>query len=269
MPQPLVIYHGDCSDGFTAAWAFRKLNPSVDVEYVPAKYHQPPPDVSDRDVYVLDFSYPRDVLLDMKRKAESLLVLDHHKTAEADLAGLTFCVFDMERSGCGITWDYFTKSERPWLVNIMEDRDLWRFRYEDTLPIVAYAACLPMTFEAWDQLVESQPRAIEAGTTIRLYIDKYGENASKDAVFREIGGYRVPIINISYQNCSDHLHRLCQHHPEAPFAASFFLRGDEQWQFSLRSIGDFDVSEIAKEYGGGGHKHAAGFDLGDLPWRRR
>jgi phosphoesterase RecJ-like protein len=27
----------------------------------------------------------------------------------------------------------------------------------------------------------------------------------------------------------------------------------------LRSIGDFDVSKIALEFGGGGHKNAAGF----------
>jgi nanoRNase/pAp phosphatase (c-di-AMP/oligoRNAs hydrolase) len=32
-------------------------------------------------------------------------------------------------------------------------------------------------------------------------------------------------------------------------------------EFSLRSVGDFDVSEIAKSFGGGGHKNAAGFKV--------
>ena len=42
---------------------------------------------------------------------------------------------------------------------------------------------------------------------------------------------------------------------------TWFERADNQIQFSLRSIGDIDVSEIAKVYIGGGHKNAAGFRL--------
>lgn len=262
-----VIYHGDCFDGFTAAWAFKRLNQGINATYIPAKYHQPPPDVHGEDVYILDFSYPRDVLIELERSSKSLLVLDHHKTAEADLAGLSFCVFDMERSGCGITWDYFSQcAPRPWLIDLMEDRDLWRLQYDETLPVVAYAACLPMTFESWERLSGSKERAVEAGTAIRMYIDNYGEKAAKDALYREVGGFLVPVINISYQNCSDHVHRLCQLHPEHPFAASFFMRADGKWQFSLRSIGEFDVSAIASGYGGGGHRNAAGFEVDVLPW---
>ena len=42
------------------------------------------------------------------------------------------------------------------------------------------------------------------------------------------------------------------------------LLSDGRFQYSLRSRGDFDVSELAKKHGGGGHKGAAGFVVDEL-----
>jgi uncharacterized protein len=270
MADTIVIYHGDCTDGFTAAWSFHTLRPRVDASYVPAQHGQPPPDVTDKDVYILDFAYPRAELLRMEEKASSIMVLDHHKTAQADLDGLPFCVFDMDRSGAGITWDYLAEGRepRPWLINLVEDRDLWRYRYgEQTRDVNAYITTLPMTFETWDALLAGGPEvAAEKGSAIQRYVDAYGQKAIQHAVFRELGGVTVPIINITPQNASDHIDSLLKRYPDAPFGASFFLRGDGRWQFSLRSRGDFDVSEVAKSYGGGGHRAASGFVVDALPW---
>ena len=81
----VVIYHGNCADGFTAAWACREKF-GDEAEYVPAHYGNEPPDVTDRDVILVDFSYKNDVLRRLARKARSVLVLDHHKSAAEDLA---------------------------------------------------------------------------------------------------------------------------------------------------------------------------------------
>jgi len=273
MTDTLVIYHGDCTDGFTAAWAFKTLRPNVAAAYAPAHHGDPPPDVASKEVYILDFAYPRTQLIEMHAAAESLLVLDHHKTAQADLEGLPFCVFDMERSGAGIAWDYFAegRQSRPWLVDLVEDRDLWRYRFgEDTRYLNAYISTLPMTFEEWDRLASSgREEAIDKGTAIERYIEAYGEKAVKHAVMRPLGGTMVPVINITPQNASDHIDKLLKAYPTYPFAASFFLRGDGKWQFSLRARGDFDVSEVAGSYGGGGHKSASGFVVTELPWLTR
>jgi nanoRNase/pAp phosphatase (c-di-AMP/oligoRNAs hydrolase) len=270
MADVLVIYHGDCTDGFTAAWAFHTLRPAADAAYWPAKHGDSPPDVTGQEVYIVDFAYPRPVLAEMHARARSLLVLDHHKTAQADLEGLTYAVFDMDRSGAGIAWDYFAEGRRPrpWLVDVVEDRDLWRYRYGDeTRYTSAYINTLPMTFEAWDELVAGGPEQVaNKGAAILRYIDTYGEKAVQHAVFREIAGHIIPIINITPQNSSDHIDKLLKRYPTYPFAASFFLRGDGQWQFSLRARGDFDVSDIARQFGGGGHKSAAGFVVPSLPW---
>ena len=33
---------------------------------------------------------------------------------------------------------------------------------------------------------------------------------------------------------------------------------------SLRSVGDLDVEQMAAHFGGGGHRHAAGFDVAEM-----
>ena len=119
-----VLYHANCDDGFGAAWAARKKLGDAAV-YVPVKYGDPlPPTVTGERVYVVDFSYPRDVLETLADRCK-VVVLDHHKTAQEDLADLPFAEFDMERSGAGMTWDYFFPGQpRPPLIDHIEDRDL-------------------------------------------------------------------------------------------------------------------------------------------------
>jgi len=74
----------------------------------------------------------------------------------------------------------------------------------------------------------------------------------------ELLGHRIPIVN-STEFRSEIANRLCEIYPEAPFAAAYYdnERGIRNW--SLRSVGDFDVSAVAHELGGGGHRNASGF----------
>ena len=81
-PLPLVIYHANCADGFTAAWAVHK---AMAADFHPAAYATAPPDVTGRDVIMVDFCYKPEIMRDLQRKARSILVLDHHKSADEDL----------------------------------------------------------------------------------------------------------------------------------------------------------------------------------------
>src|SRR4051812_11484396 len=99
----LVVYHARCNDGFCSAWVARKAMPNA--QFYPASHGQKPPDVTGKNVFVLDFAYKRDVLLGMNRQAKSLTLIDHHKTAAADLGDLDFCKFDMSKSAARLTWD--------------------------------------------------------------------------------------------------------------------------------------------------------------------
>lgn len=298
--RPLVLYHGSCYDGFTAAWAFRKFH-GPNCDFVPCNYGDKElPDTKGRRVWVLDFSFPREEMIHKIIKPSiKTTVYDHHKTAEAALEGIPAelhalgaqradkIVFDMNRSGAGITWDELEHAagvkagihrprhngERPCrLVDYIEDRDLWNWKLPNSKFVSAYISTLEMSFEVWDALGEKMSTAegvkevVGLGSAVQGYIDSFGDKACKHASTRKVGGFEVQVINVPYMNCSDHIGKLAEMNPDDPFAAGFFLRGDGLWQFGLRSRGDFDVSEVAKQYGGGGHAGAAGFQVEYLPW---
>ena len=265
----LVIYHANCYDGFTAAWVARKAMP--DCELFEGRYNEDPPYLlaQERDTYILDFSYPREQMVKLAAYAGmtgSLTVLDHHKTAEANCKGLEFCTFDMERSGAGMTWDWFFEGEaRPDWINRIEDRDLWRFDYDETKNVHAYVASLPMTMREWSILSSLELHEIERrGAAISRYIGTYIDKAVKEARVIHLAGSPVAVLNVPYQNASETADVMLSTFPEADYSLTYFQRADGKWQYSLRSRSDFDVSEIAVLFGGGGHAQAAGFETETL-----
>lgn len=299
MSDILVIYHANCADGFTAAWAAWKYF-GANAEYYPATHGNPPPDVAGKHVVIVDFCFKRGVLDEMAEKALSILVLDHHKTAAADLAGIATpkmpwedhiqdahlqdplkmtrlpyirALFDMERSGAGITWDFFhSPDSRPDLVNYVEDRDLWRFSLSHSREVNAYIFAHEYAFFEWDRLC-AELTDIDRVSAMGAAIEKKHHKDVRELVEATrrkmiIGGHLVPVANIPYTLTSDAGHLMCQGVDEGlagswipPFAACYWDTSEGR-VFSLRSSDDgLDVSEIAGRYGGGGHAKAAGFRM--------
>jgi len=272
--MPICIYHGNCADGFGAAWAVRES--LGDIEFHAGVHQDQPPDTADRDVILVDFSYKRPVLEEMVGTAKSVLVLDHHKTAAEDLewlpsagesyedwleSGLTFAaVFDMERSGAGIAWDFFHNVARPPLIDHIEDRDLWRFKLPHTREIQAAVFSYPYDFEVWTRLMyatELSELMLEGSAIERKHHKDIAELVSVVTRPMNIAGHVVPMANLPYTLTSDAGHLLCG--DEYPFAGCYWDTPEGR-VFSLRSRDNgADVGEIAKQYGGGGHKHASGF----------
>lgn len=255
--KPLVIYHADCWDGFCAAWVARKQMP--DLEAVPAHYGTPAPDVKGRDVYVLDFSYPRPVLLDMLRDATLLVVLDHHKTAQAELEGIRGCKFDLTKSGARMTHEYFFGPQVPWLVAYTEDRDLWRHALPHSEAINAALRSYPLDFNLWDDFAKRDPESFRLeGEAIRRRERQIVEDHVRHARLENFDGtHTVPVVNATVL-FSEIAGELAKGHP---FGACYFDRRDGKRQWSLRSDEHgVDVSAIAKAHGGGGHPRASGFE---------
>jgi hypothetical protein len=267
--EPLVIYHGpDCTDGFTAAWAaWRAFNGNV--ELVPASYGDPPPDdVAGRDVYVLDFSYSRAELEALAARARSLLVLDHHRTAQAALEGLPFARFDLSRSGAALAWDHFfggpaTGRPRPWLVEYVQDRDLWSWQLPQSREVSAYLRSLEMTLAEWNSLA-ARDRVREVAP-LGAAILRYQEQLVRSAVTRA-GAARLPGVDLEVPcvNATELISEIGNELSRAaPFAIVWNVSADGSVYYSLSSSASnakhADVSAIARELGGGGHRHAAGF----------
>lgn len=302
--KPICIYHGNCADGFGAAWAVRQA--LGDIEFHPGVYQSPPPDVTGRVVVMVDFSYKRDVLLEMARNAYGVLVLDHHKSAVEDLKadsnyivdmgeytgrlswqrfmdnvmqdrcegapyGRVYTIFDQNKSGAGLAWDFFhDDAPRPALLNRIEDRDLWRFHFPDTRAVQAAVFSYPYDFDTWDLLFKADLSVLRTeGEAIERKHHK--DIAELVKAFRRemcIGGHWVPVANLPYTLTSDAGHLMCEPYASPnlqgdmvtpPFAACYWDTPDGR-VFSLRSRDEgMDVSEVAKQYGGGGHRNASGF----------
>lgn len=282
----LVLYHANCTDGWTAAWAaWKKLGDSA--EYLPATYQSGEVfDVAGREVYFLDYCPEPEELQSYVKLAGSIVVLDHHKSSEEackqrfefssvawDTCHRFDLFFDMNRSGAAMAWDYFHPEEkRPALVNYVEDRDLWRWALPDSRTIsAALSSYAHGDFESWYTLVNTcensrnilirEGQAIERGRAIDIAAYK------KNAMRGDFAGYKdVPIVNVAGNIVNELLNDLAT---EDFFAVGWSQMSDGVFRYSLRSIGDFDVAAIALKWGGGGHKNAAGFNSKYPPWELR
>lgn len=258
----ICIFHGNCADGFSGAWVVRRaLGP--DVEFYPGVYQQDPPDVQGKEVIVVDFSYRRPVMEKIIDQARSVVILDHHKSAAEDLKDLPGAeiIFDMDRAGSMIAWDYYFPREKPpELLRHIQDRDLWKFALPGTQEIQAAVFSQPYNFEVWNQLMvwDLGDLQVQGRAIVRKHFKDIHELLAISKRKMVIGGYEVPVANLPYTMASDAANILAE---DQPFAATYYDRADCR-VFSLRSRDTgIDVSVVAVEYGGGGHEHASGFSV--------
>ena len=287
----IIFSHNNCQDGWVAAFVAKLRYPEAEIVLLNHGNEQDLEQVfsksKNKHVLMLDYSLRTRELNDrLNSTAASLLILDHHKTAKQILEDTEYAVFDINRSGAGLAWDYlFGKDSefyklsvynpagfrpRPWWVNYTEDQDLWKHELPDSQSINAFLMIQPRTIEAWKQIEENSfgdlfEYIIDIGSGVRSYIEYYTRSVIPEArygtwYFRD-AEYRVAVVNIPYVGVSEVGNQLVQ---DCDVAVCWFERADNKIQFSLRSnrkTSNIDVSVIAKHYGGGGHQNAAGFQL--------
>lgn len=295
----VVLYHENCMDGFTAAWAARKAL-ADSAEYIPAQYGRRPPleRLAGKDVFIIDFSYKKEVLLEIGHAAEYVLVLDHHKSAKEDLEEFTvldsqhrpesmrqfydaaakrsgsgrppiIAVFDVNRSGAMLAWNFFNPGITiPPLVRYVQAYDLW---HHDELPHVravdSYMRSFDFGFGTWDAL------SAQISTRLESHIVPIGEAlarkhlkqvrdhvaASTSREYVNLDGFPVCVCNCPPAWSSDAGHILSERKDQL-FGATYYVLPSGEYKFSLRSKDTKeDVAAIAEKFGGGGHRNAAGF----------
>jgi len=274
MAKPnLIIYHARCPDGAGAAWCAGQALGRDNCLFYPAIHGRGAPFKKARaadKTYILDFCYDREDMVKMADMTD-LLVLDHHASAEAHCHGLDFCEFDMKRSGAGMTWDhFFPGQDRPWFIDYIEDRDIWKWEFYNSREALAYIDTMPKDFETYDKLLDGEPsmgECVSRGSAICQYIDMYNTNSIEASLryvdFQAPNGdiHRgIPMVNVSYMGISLVVNEIAKGHK---FGIGWFRRNDGKYQFSVRVAedSDFDATKLAACYGGGGHIKAAGFSL--------
>ncbi len=250
----VVLYHADCLDGFGAAWAIWKKYPGA--RYLPVEHGLSPPSGLDNDhVVMVDFSYPREIIERLAESTASLRILDHHVTAQAALAGLPYAYFDMKKSGAVLAWEWAHPEPAPWLLQYIQDKDLWEWRLPKSREINAALDSYPFDFQVWDGL--SQDTLEIEGRAILRREDVLIAKIVKESVLVGFEGETVPAV-YSPVMTSQIGERLCR---DYPFCIIWHQRNGRRY-FSLRSKpGAADVSAIAVRHGGGGHVNAAGFSV--------
>lgn len=257
----LVIYHANCTDGFGAAYAAWKLLGDR-ADYHAAKHGEMPPDVKGRNVVVLDFSYDNATTKKLMKSAKNFLIIDHHKSAMVELHDVTCTRFDMNHSGAMLAWKFFHPGkEAPRMIKFIEDRDLWKWEIPYSKEFSAAFDMVPYDFEEFDKYLDDSAvdNAQERGAYILAYSKTVISKIAKQAVPRKLGGKDILVVNSPHW-MSEIGAALS---PKCDFAAIWFYDHEtRQVKVSLRAHHeDSDVSEIAKKYGGGGHRKAAGFAL--------
>jgi oligoribonuclease NrnB/cAMP/cGMP phosphodiesterase (DHH superfamily) len=276
--RPLVIYHGNCDDGFGAAyaaWLYLKDN----ADYYPGVYNTPPPDVTGREVYILDFSYKRETMQRIIASAKHVSWLDHHKTAFEEWLGevpysgryeesndSTYILLDNHHSGAMLAWEKFRPDAviPPYLICHIEDNDLWWHKNPSTRPFIRRLRSEPQSFARWHQIagmreVEYKQFVVEGEAIERFFaqqmsniIDTCARPCKLGPLFTGLGA------NANYLFASELAGQLAER--SGTFGLAWFQDSSGVIRVSLRSRGDYDVSRLAKHFGGGGHKNAAGFE---------
>lgn len=274
-----IIYHGECADGMAAAlcgWLFLGKDK---VSLYAGKYLSAGEtdetllsmlSATESKVLIVDFSFPRDFLLGpLRQHTKSMVLLDHHETAMNALQDLDFCLFDMNRSGCHLAWDYFFPGVAvPRLLSFIEDRDLWRWKVEGSRDFCAAFYSMPIDVERYAQyLVSSRSghwvdnefllqQTWNEGKVLSRYHDSYcKQRAAKAKVLLTADGWRIGVLNET-AFISDVAAIVAQTHG---FALLYQLTDENTIKVSLRTDGKRSCTAIAVAFGGGGHPAAAAF----------
>lgn len=268
----LVITHANCDDGMGAAWAaWKKFGDKADYWFAP--YGVGPPDVTGKEVYITDFSYPRETLIKMHSEAKSMLVLDHHETAENNLADLSFCHFDKTKSGAVLAWEHFHPNVPIGvLLYHIQDNDLWKFDCPKTKAFIMNLRSMPQTIETFNTVSNGLENKNFGDEFYRMFVVegmallRYFDNQLAQAIKSSshdivIDGVKGRVANLTGMFASEAGNEMSTVYKT--FGMTYFIHSTGLVKCSLRSRKEYgcNVAKMGEKFGGGGHAAASGFTI--------
>jgi hypothetical protein len=272
-PQPLVIYHGNnCPDGFAAAlaaWVFYEGQAEfLGLDHGDIQRVEDLPPLDGRAVYILDFSFSREILRGIESRAAKLVMLDHHKSA-ADQLGDFVCRcgvvhFDMKKSGARLAWEFFQReAPLPDLVRFVEDRDIWVWQYPESPSFLAALDMEPCEFARWQEIAAFDPAQLasfmDRGRAMDQKFTMLATGIAESArplVFNGVSGLMVNAPSVFHSLVGD---MLCK--KSGSFALMWSVDKVGRIKGGLRSRAGFNCIPLAQSMGGGGHAQACGFKM--------
>ncbi len=292
--KAVVYFHSNCFDGVGAAAVAKYLlekdgSLGLATTCIPYTHGTPEgvaipnwvgdtPGIKD-EIYCVDFT-PKKTDAERFRKTGALVyVFDHHISAiekvEADpeYAALFDVVeFDVNRSGCGITWDSLSEcSPRPKFVDLIEDRDLYKFRWPYTKEFYHFLGTLDFDIKEFIKVLQHSvengdnenclSEYLDKGVAIGKYYDAHIESLALNAFAGNylVGGKIIPFYNVPFFYGSDLCNKIIKT-KNVPYCGYFSIM-KERIKGGIRSEkGSDDCHILCVTLGGGGHANASGFE---------
>lgn len=295
-----VFYHDDLDGRCAGFWVKRyaeKTNKII--ECIPVNYNIPFPLNTikvDEEVWIVDFSISIELMLDLLAQTEKVIWIDHHKTSIEKYKDFKYKIPGLRKDGtsaCELTWAYaeellvlpncelhWTASEVnlekcPYFTKLIGDRDIWKFEHGRDTELFFLGMCALDTnpeSKVWVDL-ENQilynknttylRHIINSGETIENYKKQWTKEYRDTWGFEiEFEGYKCYAMNLGKCGSESFGEKVNKYDVVIPFVMDKFGK----WNISFYSA-KVDVSEIAKKYGGGGHKGASGTVLAELPFK--
>lgn len=272
--ETVIFYHNKDMDGYTSGFIMSLKYPNA--KLIGWDYADPVPDfkpLEGKQVFLIDITFPLPAL-QILGSISKLTVIDHHisfkKQVDAlvdEVPSFTY-IFDNSKAACELGWKFcFPKLFIPEAIKLIGSYDVWRNTDLEKWNNVI----LPFKYYMYGTVnsPESFPRnfqylhineCVKIGQQIMSYEDTMNESICKKNSFERsvYGGLNALCLN--YFPFSSETAKSVFNPNKHDLMIGFAFNGTK-WTVSLRSIGNTDVSAIAKSRGGGGHKNAAGFEV--------
>jgi uncharacterized protein len=284
-----VIYHNHCFDGYTSFISLLLADKVSKDAYIYPDYPSTkllPPKIEGKNIIIMDVAYSSQLIKEISKKANIVYFMDHHITIYEDIKNLHLeskhkIIYDVNKSGAGIVWDFFHHKKRPLIIDLIEDHDIGRWSDERTKMFNAYLEVHMNTIpnneniKLWKKLFNNKYllSLLKDGEKYLVYKNHLIEQNSKTIEMASFPSYNLvnkKIFDDTIKYKCAVLNNAC---PSISLLGSYIMQNMEQYDFvafyhhkfnnnkliiSLRSNG-VDVGSIAKKLGGGGHTYAAAF----------
>lgn len=267
----IVFFHYPCQDGLSSAWIVKyyyKLYNKI-INLLPIQHGDNfDYNFRNKNILFVDFS-PNDIIISDLIKYNNIYILDHHISEKVRMEKYDFARIDITKAGVRLTWEYFFDANIPLFLEMIEDRDLWIYKNNNSRDFCEglYFSynCLETIEEKltlFDNLIENQnieiDKFIQLGSILNLNKNIKIQNIISNIKKYKFRGYNVCMYNCSHEMVSDIGNALTSNLCDLAVLWRYD-HNNEEYNYSLRSNNIVDCSKLAKELlSGGGHLNAAG-----------
>ena len=281
----LGFYHSKDTDGHFSGAVLKYKYP--DIELRGWDYKDEVPSFESMkgydEIILIDITFPFDILQELGTKTK-LTVIDHHVSFKKqvdnhlqighdvvtdNLKYITFeYIYDEKLSACELGFKHYFGYVPP-IIELVGKYDTWRANGTSEWETVV----LPMKYYLYGKVNkpddvknywfdkysgDTVDNMLEIGKSIMEYERKMDESKTNSYAFeREAYGLRALCINTNFMSSETMITKFDSSKHDIMIG---FAYNGNNWGVSLRSIGDkVDVSQIARERGGGGHLQSSRF----------